>query len=292
MAIHHRKLFLPCFDFPETHPPRPPPPPPTLVGGNPPAQTHEVPILMFSVLGLLLLFLLRFLFYISKCHSSMNSYSARRNSPGFEDDYYGGQIRGLGPDNSGWQQVRTAGLEQSVIDSIPVFEFRSADRLVEAAECSICLKEFEEDEALRLLPKCCHSFHRPCIDTWLRSHHNCPLCRAPIVLENTPLKGAEPGSNGPAAREALETESLENNGGTRGRRVGEIEEERKDLQRSSKRKRQLRVRSDLAGRLTKPEQESQPVRRSISMDASSASRTQPTMASIPPAGLEGCSSSQ
>ncbi|KAK9930380.1 hypothetical protein M0R45_027419 [Rubus argutus] len=34
-----------------------------------------------------------------------------------------------------------------------------------------------------LLPKCSHAFHINCIDTWLRSHTNCPLCRAYIVSE-------------------------------------------------------------------------------------------------------------
>lgn len=48
----------------------------------------------------------------------------------------------------------------------------------------MCLSEFQEDESLRLLPKCNHAFHIPCIDTWLRSHTNCPLCRASI-LSNT-----------------------------------------------------------------------------------------------------------
>ena len=32
-----------------------------------------------------------------------------------------------------------------------------------------------------LLPKCNHAFHISCIDTWLRSHTNCPLCRVGIV---------------------------------------------------------------------------------------------------------------
>ncbi|KAL2893526.1 RING-H2 finger protein ATL54, partial [Bienertia sinuspersici] len=36
---------------------------------------------------------------------------------------------------------------------------------------------------LRLLPKCCQVFHVSCIGTWLRSHTNCPLRRAPIVNE-------------------------------------------------------------------------------------------------------------
>lgn len=40
-----------------------------------------------------------------------------------------------------------------------------------------------------LVPKCNHAFHIYCIDTWLRSHTNCPLCRARIItdLVTTPL---------------------------------------------------------------------------------------------------------
>ncbi|KAL6952752.1 RING-type E3 ubiquitin transferase [Sarracenia purpurea var. burkii] len=51
----------------------------------------------------------------------------------------------------------------------------------QSTECSVCLNEFQEDETLRLLPKCNHAFHLPCIDTWLRSHTNCPMCRADII---------------------------------------------------------------------------------------------------------------
>ncbi|XP_050208840.1 RING-H2 finger protein ATL54-like [Mercurialis annua] len=77
--------------------------------------------------------------------------------------------------------INTIGLERSVIDSISVFKFKKSDGLVDGTECSVCLSEFQDDESLRLLPKCSHAFHIPCIDTWLRSHTNCPLCRAPIV---------------------------------------------------------------------------------------------------------------
>lgn len=50
-------------------------------------------------------------------------------------------------------------------------------------ECSVCLSEFEDGKNLQLLPKCSHAFHVPCIDTWLRSHKNRPLCCTPIVKE-------------------------------------------------------------------------------------------------------------
>ena len=51
----------------------------------------------------------------------------------------------------------------------------------EELECVICLSGFEEGEVGRSLPKCGHVFHVECIDMWLSSHCNCPICRAPIV---------------------------------------------------------------------------------------------------------------
>ena len=47
----------------------------------------------------------------------------------------------------------------------------------------MCLNEFEDDERLRLIPKCDHVFHPECIDAWLASHTTCPVCRANLVPE-------------------------------------------------------------------------------------------------------------
>ncbi|KAK7321213.1 hypothetical protein VNO77_31607 [Canavalia gladiata] len=80
--------------------------------------------------------------------------------------------------------ITTVGLQQSIINSITVCKYKKDEGLVEGTECSVCLNEFQEEETLRLLPKCNHAFHIPCIDTWLRSHTNCPLCRAGIVSNN------------------------------------------------------------------------------------------------------------
>ncbi|KAK4391850.1 RING-H2 finger protein ATL52 [Sesamum angolense] len=52
-------------------------------------------------------------------------------------------------------------------------------------ECAVCLSVFEEGEEVRQLPKCKHYFHAPCIDMWLYSHMDCPVCRSkvePLVL--------------------------------------------------------------------------------------------------------------
>ncbi|VAI49637.1 unnamed protein product [Triticum turgidum subsp. durum] len=44
-------------------------------------------------------------------------------------------------------------------------------------ECAVCLSEFEDEDRLRLLPKCSHAFHPDCIGEWLASHVTCPVCR-------------------------------------------------------------------------------------------------------------------
>ncbi|KAL1214475.1 RING-H2 finger protein ATL11 [Cardamine amara subsp. amara] len=76
------------------------------------------------------------------------------------------------------------GLDASVIETFPTFQYSTVKTLridKEALECPVCLNEFEDDETLRLIPKCCHVFHPGCIDTWLRTHATCPLCRADLV---------------------------------------------------------------------------------------------------------------
>ena len=47
--------------------------------------------------------------------------------------------------------------------------------------CSICLADYDDTDVLRLLPDCSHIFHLKCVDSWLRLHATCPVCR------NSPL---------------------------------------------------------------------------------------------------------
>ncbi|CAM8894106.1 unnamed protein product [Rhodiola kirilowii] len=80
-----------------------------------------------------------------------------------------------------WHLTANNGLDEALIKLITVCQYKRGDGLVEGTECSVCLSVFEEGERLRLLPKCSHAFHLPCIDMWLKSHSNCPLCRANII---------------------------------------------------------------------------------------------------------------
>jgi len=75
-----------------------------------------------------------------------------------------------------------SGLDESLICRIPTCKYSPDEGIVDGTECSVCLGEFEVGEELRILPKCNHPFHIPCIDTWLASSSTCPLCRVNIVL--------------------------------------------------------------------------------------------------------------
>ncbi|KAI8540841.1 hypothetical protein RHMOL_Rhmol08G0016000 [Rhododendron molle] len=78
-------------------------------------------------------------------------------------------------------RLSPSGLDPAVINSFPMFNYSDIKHLrIGKGElsCAVCVSEFEDNERLRLLPKCDHAFHLECIDPWLASHSTCPLCRA------------------------------------------------------------------------------------------------------------------
>lgn len=145
-------------------------------------------IVMACMIGMFM-FLCTITIILRSCYSRRHNHNnnpRRRNAPILFD------VNGVVSDDSNDEGpmmehpiwfIRTEGLQQSLIDSITVFRYRKEEGLIDGTVCSVCLGEFEQEESLRLLPKCSHAFHIPCIDTWLRSHKNCPLCRAPVVLD-------------------------------------------------------------------------------------------------------------
>lgn len=176
-----------------------------------------------SILGMLLLLFVVLKFLARYC--TRRYYIRRSNSPILFD------IRGdssISDDDGApvmhpiWF-INTVGLQQSVIDSIAVFKYRKDDGLVEGTECSVCLGEFQEDESLRLLPKCSHAFHVQCIDTWLRSRTNCPLCRAPIVRETSGREISAVIAPEHNVASEIHAENLDGSGGVDGSPVGEGE---------------------------------------------------------------------
>ncbi|KAH6755648.1 hypothetical protein C2S53_010512 [Perilla frutescens var. hirtella] len=144
----------------------PPPPPP---------DDSAAP---FSPLIIAIIGVLASAFILVSYYTIVTRYCKRQdqNTSGAGEELHGEVARDQ------WRQA-AAGLEEAVIKTITVCKYQKGDGLIEGTECAVCLSEFQENEPLRLLPKCSHAFHLPCIDTWLKSHSNCPLCRANVVGE-------------------------------------------------------------------------------------------------------------
>lgn len=152
--------------------------------------------------------------------------------------------------------IRTVGLQPSTIDLITAIKYKRGEGLIEGTDCSVCLSEFEDDETLRLLPKCNHAFHLPCIDTWLRSHTNCPMCRAPILSNPN-------GALSPIMEQSFEGDSIV------------VEDSRVATSEETEERERENVDLELKGVEDNGDEEIgevQPMRRSVSMDSSAALR--------------------
>ncbi|PON49743.1 43kDa postsynaptic protein [Parasponia andersonii] len=218
MPMKHRKLFpspnaANCTDFcdPLTgfYYPQPPPPPlpplpsPLAAADQNEGTHHDISPSLIVLVTLFASFLVLVGYYVvvSKsclgcCRARNNNNNAAAAAPSQSDggeEFLDGDHRHRHVDHPIWF-ITTVGLQQSIINSITVCTYKRGEGLIEGTDCSVCLNEFRENETLRLLPKCSHAFHIPCIDPWLRSHTNCPLCRAHIVGDLGPGSTA-PGAN-------------------------------------------------------------------------------------------------
>lgn len=79
--------------------------------------------------------------------------------------------------NTGTNEV---GLDESTLHSFPKVLYGQSKLKKSSSTstcCSICLMEYKETDMLQLMPDCGHLFHLHCINSWLRLHPTCPICR-------------------------------------------------------------------------------------------------------------------
>ncbi|CAK9174066.1 unnamed protein product [Ilex paraguariensis] len=260
-----------------------------------PNKTHKHSLFVIISLSILAtVFFLLFCFTIYKFYTGW--YRSRRRSEPQEEEIYGDFLNeNHGPvvDHPIWF-IRTVGLQPSVITAISIVKYKRGEGLVEGTECSVCLNEFQEDETLRLLPKCNHAFHLPCIDTWLRSHTNCPMCRARIVINLAVSPSPEQSDSNLGHVEETQVRIPENNGEFGRHR----EDEARELRIGAVEEGGIRVENgvNIDGILGKSDHlevdEVQPMRRSVSMDSLSASMIRLAMANAHPEQSVGFSDSQ
>ncbi|KAK3133582.1 hypothetical protein QOZ80_6AG0538300 [Eleusine coracana subsp. coracana] len=183
----------------------PPPSPIPVLPRAAPEADHHAPVRLLLTVTLLSAFL-----FLSLSLASLLLYRRRRRilrrrrraaaTAGTvpDDDWFGdGDEEGGGGGevvHHVWY-IRTVGLDDATIASIAAVEYRGG--VGRGGDCAVCLGEFSDGELVRLLPRCAHPFHASCIDTWLRAHVNCPLCRSPVVVVPSDLPAAdlEPGAD-------------------------------------------------------------------------------------------------
>ncbi|XP_033512531.1 RING-H2 finger protein ATL74-like isoform X1 [Nicotiana tomentosiformis] len=79
------------------------------------------------------------------------------------------------------------GLEPLAVANFPTKKYGDVFfTSAEDAQCIVCLADYQEQDTLRIMPFCGHSFHATCIDIWFQQHSTCPVCR--ISLRETPEK--------------------------------------------------------------------------------------------------------
>ncbi|KAG6427814.1 hypothetical protein SASPL_112061 [Salvia splendens] len=159
----------------------PPPPPPQSNGFN---LNNKVTPNM-----LLIIIILAIIFFISGLLHLLVRFLLRpaNRDPDEMDDVTAlqGQLQQL-------FNLHDAGVDQSFIDTLPVFNYDSIIGVKDPFDCAVCLCEFEAEDKLRLLPKCSHAFHMDCIDTWLLSHSTCPICRSCLLQDFPAMSNVRP----------------------------------------------------------------------------------------------------
>ncbi|KAE9597073.1 putative transcription factor C2H2 family [Lupinus albus] len=194
--------------------PSQPTPPPPIYEVNKQSKHFTIPTYLIIIFALIATG-----FFVLCCYAIYAKFSSPRNrsrrrilsqqQENHDDEFLDEEEHGPMVDHPIWY-IRTTGLHQSIITAITVCKYKPGEGLIEGTDCSVCLSEFQEDESLRLLPKCNHAFHLPCIDTWLASHTNCPLCRAPIVNNAARIPSMESNVTDSSSVENSHMGSLEN----------------------------------------------------------------------------------
>ncbi|THU49572.1 hypothetical protein C4D60_Mb06t10950 [Musa balbisiana] len=174
-------------------PPSPPPPAPiqepsTTVRFRHSTLLPSLPIAAASLLAAAAFLLLVTFFFLRRCR--------RRRAAADEEQFGASEDGGVEIDHHVWY-IRTTGLDESTIRAVTAWAYKADDGVLgeSPADCAVCLSELRDGELVRLLPKCGHAFHLTCVDTWLRSHVNCPLCRAPVVFPTSVSIDSDPGTS-------------------------------------------------------------------------------------------------
>ncbi|KAL9247052.1 hypothetical protein vseg_020523 [Gypsophila vaccaria] len=91
--------------------------------------------------------------------------------------------------------IDVEGIDEETLKSYPKCLYSQLEKKTSKKEsstqnsCSICLGNYKGSDLVRELGECGHVFHLKCVDSWLKLHPTCPLCRtSPLPTpQSTPL---------------------------------------------------------------------------------------------------------
>lgn len=90
----------------------------------------------------------------------------------------------------GQGQGQQRGATEQMINRLPLHNMTISEieskAGTNAAQCTICMEVFAEGDVVRVVT-CMHSFHKDCLDPWLRLHPTCPICK--ISIQNVGEEG-------------------------------------------------------------------------------------------------------
>uniref|UniRef100_A0A7N0VFG8 RING-type domain-containing protein n=1 Tax=Kalanchoe fedtschenkoi TaxID=63787 RepID=A0A7N0VFG8_KALFE len=150
--------------------PTAPPPPPPALGDNLPMMYYGL-VVVGTVTAVLAIYNLIIIWWCTGDHRSESGRaSGESGNPAthLSSSKYG----------SSFKYKKGPGLFRDV-------EHDDGEHMNVEYECCVCLSAFEDGEEVRELGRCKHSFHAQCIDMWLYSHLDCPLCRQGVEIAAT-----------------------------------------------------------------------------------------------------------
>ena len=144
-----------------------------------PSPDYAFPIFVIVVLSILVstFLLISYFTFLIKCCSNWHQVNPLRWISILRSQHNEDPFIAFSP--AMWNR----GLDESVIREIPSIQFTKGEKCEDQTVlygCMVCLTEFQEQDMLKVLPNCSHAFHLDCIDIWLQTNANCPLCRSSI----------------------------------------------------------------------------------------------------------------
>ncbi|THD21598.1 putative Zinc finger protein [Fasciola hepatica] len=80
-------------------------------------------------------------------------------------------------------QVGPPPATDAAIAALPVLDM-TEELISRHKACSICFEDFQVSERCTRLP-CQHVYHTTCVNTWLKQHATCPVCRKDLAGRDT-----------------------------------------------------------------------------------------------------------